>query len=236
MIKVVGAVADIVTLPDLNDRVFYRQEKTYSEAQYHKSFDLQREIQRGRLRVISRTSEKFSEFKIPDPVDSPENQAVTGSPASVDVQALISHIQVLEDKISQQQAQAAPSSPEGVENPLILKLLEKIESLEGRLSQATQADNSELLEAVKRLESRVTSNESTDIMKKLEDIVTRAPNTSGTLKDTRTAKEIEEDIYVPSIKIEDGSSHIKLKTRTVEKSSNVNAAADALRKLREGKQ
>jgi hypothetical protein len=236
MIKVAGAVAEIVPLPDLNDRVFYKQEKTFSEAQYHKSFDLQREIQRGRLRVLARTSEKFSEYKTPDSVDIPEAPGATGTHPSVDVHALITHIQNLEMKISEQQAQPGPTPAEATESPLILKLLEKIEALEGRLSHTTQADNGELLEAMKRLEGRVTSSESTNIMKKLEDLVTRAPTMTGTVqKDNRTIKEIEQDIYIPNIKIEDGSSHIKLKTRTVEKSSSVDAAAEALKRLRQGK-
>lgn len=233
MIKVSGAVTEIVPIPDLGDKVYYKQEKTYSEAQYHKSLDLQREIQRGRLRVISRTPEDYSNFKPPESVDMPEVPGATG--ASIEVSSLLEHIKSLEKKLEEN---SKPQEEKPIENPkqneLILKLMDKIEDLESKLAATPQADNTKLLEAIERLEKKKPDNDNPEILQKLEDIVSRAPTaTGGVPKDTRSAKQIEEDIYVPKIKVEDGTSHIKLKTRTVESGSSVNSAAEALKKLRQ---
>lgn len=230
MIRVIGAVTEIVPLRDLNDQVFYKQEKTYSEAEYDKSNDLKREIKRGRIRVLSRTDEKFSGYEAPDP--TAKSNILNKTESSQDVQALIEHVGRLEDKINKQEPKISSSA----ENALLIKLMEKIEALEGRLAQATQADNTELLEAVKRLESRVDKSENTGVLDKLEEILSRSPQSVAVKPEQRkTEKQIEEEIYVPKIRVEDGSSHINLKTRAVEKSGGVNAAAEALRKLREKK-
>jgi hypothetical protein len=230
MIRVIGAATEIVPLRDLNDRVFYKQEKTYSEAEYDKSNDLKREIKRGRLRVLSRMDEKFSGYEAPSLVA--KNDTPNKSESSSDVQALIEHIGRLETKINGQEPKISSSA----ENALLIKLTEKIESLEDRLSQATQADNTELLEAVKRLETRVSKNESTGVLEKLEEILSRSPQSIVSKPEQKkTEKHIEEEIYVPKIRVEDGSSHINLKTRAVEKSGGINAAAEALKKLRGNK-
>lgn len=229
MIKVSGAVTEIVPIPDLGDRVYYRQEKTFSEEQYHKSLDLQKEIQRGRLRVISRTPEDYSNFKPPEPTNVP---GITGTAtSSADVGVLLDHIKKLEQKISDKK-----ETENTGDNSLILKLMGKIESLEAKLAATPQADNSALLNAIERLENKATNNNNPEILKKLEDIVNKAPAASSVVKDTRTASQIEEDIYVPKIKVEDGTSHIKLKTRTIESGSNVASAAEALKKLRQKNQ
>lgn len=227
MIRVIGAVSEIVPLRDLNDQIFYKQEKTYSEAEYERSNDLKREIKRGRLRVVSRTNEKFSDYETPEPTVKANIQ--NKSESSLRVQELIEHVGKLETKVNGQDPKISSSA----ENALLVKLMEKIESLEDRLSQATQADNTELLEAVKRLEDRVNKSENAGILEKLEEILSRAPqSTIVKPEQKKTEKQIEEEIYVPKIRVEDGSSHLNLKTRAVEKSGGVNAAAEALKKLR----
>lgn len=227
MIRVIGAVSEIVPLRDLNDQIFYKQEKTYSEAEYERSNDLKREIKRGRLRVVSRTNEKFSDYETPEPTVKANIQ--NKSESSLRVQELIEHVGKLETKVNGQDPKISSSA----ENALLVKLMEKIESLEDRLAQATQADNTELLEAVKRLEDRVNKSENAGILEKLEEILSRAPqSTIVKPEQKKTEKQIEEEIYVPKIRVEDGSSHLNLKTRAVEKSGGVNAAAEALKKLR----
>lgn len=232
MIRVVGAVVEIVPLRDLDDQVFYKQEKTYSEAEYEKSNDLKREIKRGRLRVISRTNEKFSDFQTPESSTNPSNLAPGPIKSSTDVQALIQQVEKLESKIKEQK----PETYSLPENPLLLKLVEKIEALEGRLTQTTQADNTELLEAVKRLEARVNKNEDTGLLDKLEKMLSQSQqNVAIKPKQEKDDKQIDQEVYIPKIRVEDGSSHINLQTRSIERGTGVDSAAEALKKLRGGK-
>lgn len=225
MIKVIGAVSEIVPIPDLNDRVFYKQEKTFSEAEYQKSLDLKKEIQRGRLVVVSRVQEKFSEFEVPPESNIPANSKVKID-NSVEVSKIVDMVKSLETRLE-------GMSPGSSDLLWVDKLLQKIESLENRLSQITSTDNAELVEAIKRLENRFNETDSQLISKKLEELVSRGAILNQSQKES--TKTTPEEVYVPNIRIEDGSSHIKLKTRTIEKSSSVEDAANALKRLRDNK-
>lgn len=226
MVKVIGAVAEIVPLPDLNDRVFYQQEKSFSEVEYNKSRDLQREIKRGRLRVLSREDEKFSDYSTPSPTEIEIKQNIKKDQDQKESQELIAHIQNLERKISEK-----PQQQVSEDNSLIFKLLEKIDQLENKLSQVTNTDSSKLTEVLEKLENKISTQENDALIKRLENIISNAPDSTKS-KQIQNNISSDDEIYVPSIQVEDGSSHIKLKTRTIEKSSNVDAAAEALRKLR----
>lgn len=223
MIKIAGAVAEVVPLPDLGDRVYYKQEKVYSEAEFHKSNDLKREIQRGRLRVLAREDEKFSEYKIPVSKNIPHiNNKDSKDKSSTE---LISHIQNIEKKISEK-------SQGNNENLLLEKLFNRIEQLEGKITQIGSVDNQKITDLISKLESQTKTPDNNDIINRLEKIIARAPQLR---QEDKSIKKLDEEVYVPKIKVEDGTSHIKLKTRTVEKSDNVNSALEALKKLKKKK-
>lgn len=221
MIKVVGSVADIVPLPDLNDRVYYRQEKTYSEEQYKKSLDLQREIQKGRLLIVSRTDEKFADFKIPASSDNP--------PESGDslVTQLIAGIRGLEKSILRQMAAG--------DNALMQRLSQRIEGLEKQVKGGSGAGNPDVLEAIQKLEERVEASEGASVLDRLEDIIKNAPRGPVVTAEAVEEQAAQDDVYVPTVTVEDASSHVNLKMRTVEKSSSVDSAAEALKKLKQSK-
>lgn len=69
MIYVFGNSHERVTIKDLGDVIYYRQKKQYSEQEFQKSRDLQREIEQGRIIKLDQQPEIRN--SIPENLDSP---------------------------------------------------------------------------------------------------------------------------------------------------------------------
>lgn len=219
MITIRGENPETVALPELQDFVYYKQVKTFSEEEYKKSSSLQKAISKGNVLVLKRVDEKFSNFGVPQAV-----QGVQGNNPS-DVTPLLELLKNLEAKIDQT---SAPSS-----NVIIELLIKKIEDLEKKIQTPVLSDNSALAETVRRLEDRVNQTTSSPSFQKLEDILTKLSGITTKLSPEKvTTPDMPEEVYVPNIKVEDGNSHINLKVRTIEKSDDINSAAAALRKMK----
>ena len=219
MILVLGNDPRRVELLDIGDTVYYRQQKSFSEAQYTRSKDLQKAISKGSLTVLSRTPEKDGNFSVP-------SAQVVMPPTAQDsrIAVLLEKIASLEYTIQQGTVKDSTSQV----NPDIDK---RINDLEQRLSQAgSSALGAEVLTALKRLEEKVgVSDRNSDVFDRLESILSRAP---GTAEAPKEEPRRVEDVYVPTVMVEDANAHIKLDTRIVEKSDSMDDALKALKQLK----
>jgi len=223
MLLVIGNTPKKVELKDLNDCVYYKQQKVFSEDQYRRSQDLQRALSKGSVTLLERTNEKDGAFDIPTflPFDASKPVPQASSADNGKIDALLDRINRLESIIRNQAIIPNGKSDSG--------LVDKIEELEKKIAEiGSGPDSDKVTEAIRRLEEKIEGgSKNNDIFDRLERILERAPQ--GTAASPKRPVR-PEDIYVPNLTVEDGNSHIKLNTRTVEKSDNVN---DALRKLKE---
>lgn len=232
MIKVIGNSPQKITISDLQEVIYYKQVKIFSEDEYKGSKDLQRKIQQGLLTVLEESKEQRSSYIPPTSV-----RVITSSQERRDVQDLVGYIKSLEDKLDKiQQASPAPEN-KSVDNDKLDLLLNKIHQLEEKLNngqpgsdpQTQPQDNSGVMEAISKLEQKISSNvEVNALIQKLEKLVS-----SGGSKNVQSYEPTRpEDIYVPNVTVEDGNSHINLKVRSVEKSDKINDALKALKDLK----
>lgn len=220
MITVRGEDPETVQLADLNDFIYYKQVKTFSEEEYKKSNSLQRAISKGSVIVLKRVDEKFSGY------ETPQNLGVSlSNKDNTDINPLIELLKSIESKIGSTSSQTNSVSLD--------VLIQKIEALENRLQTPVSADNSTLLDTIHKLEEKVNQTTNNPAFQRLEDLLAKI---SGSVYKGTSEKESEpvvpDEVYVPNIKVEDGNSHINLKVRTVESSNDVNSASEALKRLK----
>lgn len=221
MITVRGENPETIQLPELQDFIYYKQVKTFSEEEYKKSNSLQRAISKGSVIVLKRVDEKFSNFEVPTGLLGTSLKDKDSS----DLNPLIDLLKNLESKIDQSNV---PNNNIAVE-----LLIQKIDAIEKRLQVSVSSDNSTLLDTIHKLEEKVNQTTNNPAFQKLEEILAKLSGISSKISsDKEVTPEIPEEVYVPNIKVEDGNSHINLKVRTVEKSDDVNSAAEALRRIK----
>ncbi len=234
MYRVRSEFPDRIPLSELSDCIYYRQEKVFSDAEYDKCQSLQRAIAKGQILVLDRKPEKDSQFNIHTSNSVPVNQPIAPDPQAppVDMTAynahLFEYLKSLESKIDKMKSSPSDSEKSSSNDSNLVNLLtQKIEALE------------------KKLEDKPTSipKDTSDTLQKLDELLTKF--SSGTVSVPNPVKEdkkeedpqdtIQQEIYVPSVRVEDGNSHINLKIRTVESGDSVSSASAALKRLKEGK-
>lgn len=222
MITVRGENPETVQLLDINDFIYYKQIKTFSEEDYNKSNSLQRAISKGSVIVLKRVDERFGNFESPQ---ATQNKTQAAPENASDNSSLMELLKSIELKLEQS------SSPNNASTDI---LIQKIEALESRLQGVGSSGNESLLDTIKKLEEKINENNSnSQTFAKLEELMSKlsglAPKSASTVQAT---PDIVEEVYVPNIKVEDGNSHINLKVRTIESSDNINSAFEALRKIK----
>lgn len=88
MIRIMGNSTERVTLKDLNDVIYYKQVKEFTDAEYGSSRDLKREIQAGRIIQLEKTEAPRGSSETPV-------QQINGSNSSVslsDIRALLREV------------------------------------------------------------------------------------------------------------------------------------------------
>ena len=224
MYLVIGNSPKKVELKDLNDSVYYKQQKIYSDEQYRRSNDLQHAINKGFLVVLKKSEDKVGSFDAPV-ITAPSEVVISESASDTHkIDFLIERIQKLEEDLKQKN--------HSQESELLKLLLDRIDKLEsGRIPVESSASLLSIYEALKKLEDKIQERSSSDsILEKLEKIINRVG--VGSLKNIVEKEDlvVNEEVYIPSIFVEDANSHIKLQVRTVENSDNV---SDSLKKLKE---
>ena len=92
MIKVKGIDFKTVVLSDLNDRVYYGQERIYSDAQYALSKDLKKYIESGKLFVLENKPENSPNFVAPP-------QPAVQAPSDDRLAVVLDLVNTLKDKM-----------------------------------------------------------------------------------------------------------------------------------------
>jgi hypothetical protein len=221
MITVRGENPETVPLPELQDFIYYKQVKTFSEEEYKKSNSLKIAISKGSVIVLKRVNEKFSNFEVPEGLK--DN---TIDKNSSDLNPLFDLLKNLESKIEQ-------SNTSNSNNITIDLLVQKIDALEKKLQGPVPSDNSALLDTIHKLEEKVNQTTNNPAFQKLEEVLLKLSGISSKMSpDKKVDAEAPEEVYVPNIKVEDGNSHINLKVRTIERSDDINSAAAALKKIK----
>jgi len=224
MILVIGNTPQKVELKDLGDYIYYKQQKIFTDAQYNRSQDLQREIQKGSLTILKRADDKSGSFDIP----SVGYSSVSADKSPVmdfsKLDTLLERINSLEESINAK----STLSPEA-HNDVIKSLIEKVTRLENGISVNNNDPNiAALHDAIKKLEEKIGQGADETVLKKLEDILNRAPVAASSTKQKEEMR--PEDVYVPTVTVEDANTHIKLDIRTIGGGDDVN---DSLKKLKE---
>ena len=230
MYHIIGNSPKRVELKDLNDCVYYKQQKVYSDSQYRTSVDLQRAIERKSLIVLRKSEDSTGSFDdptiivpasvIPTVTTAPVKETQESSPK---IDLLLEKINKLEDRLRETQS---PSS--NLNETALAVILDRLEKLE---KNPSAVDLSSIQEALKSIETRMQDNKSDGILEKLESIISKAGTAAapkGENRDISIGR--PEEVYIPNIKVEDATSHINLEVRKLDDGDSV---ADSLRRLKE---
>lgn len=225
MILVIGNTPQKVELHDLSDSVYYKQQKVFSDAQIARSKDLARALKAGTLTVLRRMDEKSGSFDIPTS-GIPDGLSADLSSKKIDI--LLDRIKNLEEVISKSSSQPAQAPPQAPAQQISSQISQRIEKLEKDLS--SKGDNSKAFEAlygaVERLEKKLEkTSQSDELLQKLDSILKRRGG-----REEEDIQRSADEVYIPSVTVEDARSHINLDVRKIEKSDNV---TESLKKLKE---
>jgi hypothetical protein len=138
---------------------------------------------------------------------------------------------MLLEKIDKLESRLSGKNEEALSQNFLNEILNKIKDLEHKISLNAQgATSSSLIETLKSLEDKISSNKIDDsVIEKIKAIV----SLGGEVKKDEAS--IAMETYVPNIRIEDANTHIKLNTRTIDKSDDVSNALEALKKIKNNK-
>lgn len=222
MYFVIGNSPKKVELKDLNDCVYYKQQKVFSESQYQSSVDLKRAIERKSLIVLKKSEDSTGSFDADTVIVSSDIKSPK-SESSPQIDLLLNKIRDLEKRLESQ----PPSSPSSHNNDALAIILDRLERLEKSPAAVDVSAMTSIQEALKGIETKMQENKSDGLLEKLEGIINRSGGSSTPVEEEDRRVE---DIYVPNIRVEDANSHIKLEVRTIDTGDSV---ADSLKKLKE---
>jgi len=224
MIQIVGNSAKKVELKDLNDVVFFKQQKSFSDSDYNSSMDLKREIANGRLIVLKRTDDIR-------PTNDGYGFNLESSDSLKEATPVKTGVAIDEPKTTRSDEGIINKSPNidpAIFDTLVGILEGKFESQMGSLKDS--------------LEARFFKADSETFNRKIDELIglvksgsSLSPRAvSSSIPDTKTTSiGFTDEVYVPSIKVEDGNAHISLKTRVIDGGSQgVSNALDALKSLK----
>jgi hypothetical protein len=226
MILVIGNDPQRVDLSDIGDVVYYRQQKFFSDSQLSRSVDLRKALKSGRLSKLQEYGAVDQEFVLPGtvPMKSPTKE-------SSKLDLLLEKLSAMEKNISSGQA---PAQPDGA---VVDVLLDRISKLEQKIADLSKGGgDTSLTEAVRQLAEKVdSSTKDTSILDRLESILEKAGSSgSGTAAAYEPTR--PEEVYVPTVSVEDGNTHIKLDVRALESpAGDLDASLAALKKMKSQK-
>lgn len=222
MYFVIGNSPKKVELKDLNDCVYYKQQKVYSDSQYQSSVDLKCAIERKSLIVLKKSEDSTGSFDVNTVIVSSDIKAPEPE-STPQIDFLLSKIKDLEERLKNQ-----PSSiPASHTNDALAIILERLERLEKNPASVDSSAITSIQDALKGIETKIQNNKSDGLLEKLEGMINRSGGGGVSVQEDNRRVE---DIYVPNIRVEDANSHIKLEVRTINTGDNV---SDTLKKLKE---
>jgi hypothetical protein len=242
MIKVLGSSPEKIELPELNDRIYYKQEKTFSEIDYKRSQSLRNAINLGKVIVLERTqvSKEYASSPVQEEVDIPVVDPVKLEPVppsagsgSLDrsiVDLLLDKLTSLESKLDNETSKIVVDS-----TPLDI-ILERLKILEAKVSGTSSPSDGDkqLFKMLESLEEKISQGRggvSEDFLQRIENSIKNSGSEGSSLV-VEVDPSVGMERYVPNVTIEDANSHINLKVRTVEQSDSLNSSIEALRRLK----
>jgi len=224
MIRVIGTSPRKVPLKDLNDSIYYRQQKIYSDSDHQRSKDLQREIKAGNIMVLSEVKEK-----VPGTQDLEYSTAELGTNATTKSPTELSSL--MQKLMEMDQAIKNISGVSDGPKMDTAEISAKIKSLEDKLGGMGGVPEGLLKEILDKLGDKLEKNSKVDdLLNRFEVILGRA-GTAPMASQTPHTEPIDQ-IYVPRVTVEDAKTHIKLNMRTIENGSEIEASLKKLRELR----
>ena len=201
-----------VNLIELRDAVFFGQTKVFSDAQRALCPSIDLNIKSGALAVLEETPMGI-------PVGNPGRQFVPMNPPKV-IEA----------------APIAPPAPAMDMNAMAALVIDAVSSkLEGMMSAKSAEKAPEAAPAA----APAAPAEDTATVKALEALSKKLDNLSVSgagVTETRVMPSHEnkrvEDVYIPSIRVDDMANHVQLETRSLGQGGQVNAALAELRGLK----
>ena len=228
MILVLGNDPHKVDLPDLGDVVYFKQQKFFSDTQHANSRDLVRAINSGKLVVLQGGGTSISTVPVNLPVAVPKVDIKPDSRFDL----LLDKLESLEKSVSE------PRQSAQTDSSVVEILLGRIAKLEERIEELSKQGGSDpvLVDAVRKLADRVdSSSKDTAILDRLESILAQSGG-AGISKEPVDAYVSVDEVYVPTITVEDANSHIKLDVRAVgAPSGDLDASLAALKRLKQSK-
>jgi hypothetical protein len=185
MYIVIGNSPKKILLKDLNDCIYYKQQKAFTDAQYRHSNELKQAIGRGFVVVVRRSEDKSTSFNISSKDAIPEIKDVGVDSSKVD--QLLDRIKELEASLDKQDKKDRDVIPEnkdvGVDSSKVDQLLDRIKELEVSLDKQSKKDKDrdftllsailERLDNLEKKESTVGISEVKEVLgnieKKIED-------------------------------------------------------------------
>lgn len=223
MIKVKGTDFKTVIVPDLHDRVYFGQERIYSDHQYASSKDLKKYIELGKLFVLEHVPENSPSFV------APPQATVLPAPAADDRLAIVLDlVNTLKDKMEGLETRASIVEQQPVSIPEVTGILstdnvlaavnalqQKMESIEKGMQTAPNM-------------TQVIQDSFKEIATQVKGLVASGPGVTSQRSVSGSSSTLE--VFIPSSKIvvEDMASHVNLETKSL---GQGNAMTQALSKL-----
>lgn len=219
MIKVKGTDFRTVDLKDIRDRVYFGQEKVFSQSQLDTSKDLQRAIKDGKVQVLSQESQVSPNFSIPESRPEPvvvekivEAPAPPPNQKLEDLMGMVADLAKQVDKLTGEKSKP-PVPSLGVE-AAIAGLAKQIAEIKESVNKS--GNISQKLERVEKSISKLT----------VSGPGVRLMPPSG-------SSQTEEEVFVPSsFQVTDMSNNVRLESKNLGQGGTVNEALAKLKALK----
>lgn len=227
MIKVKGADFKTVLLTDIGDRVYYGQEKIFSDAQYTASKELKKSIESGKIIVLDNSPEINAGFIAPSQSTQLPTKEIRQDPDPAlalvleMVNTLTNKIGLIESKV----ANTTVSTPAVITDTntdvvlgAVAQLQKKMEQMEESLSR-TPSISSSIQESMN------------EVVTQVKGLIASGPGVTS--QKSLGNSTIVEEVFIPSSKIvvEDMTNHVKLETKSLGQGNSMTNALTKLSKL-----
>lgn len=226
MYIVIGNSPKKILLKDLNDCIYYKQQKAFTDAQYQHSSELRQAITRGFVIVVRRTEDKSASFNISSNDVIPEIKDVEIGPSKID--QLLERIKELEVNLGRQNQKAKET-----DSTILSTILKRLDNLEKKESTVDISVIKEALGNIEKKiqESKAQENKNDILVEKIQKIInTSIKEKTKEVIPKKKDNVITEERYIPNIRVEDAKSHINLQVRKIDSGDNV---ADSIKRLKE---